>query len=256
MPFFNFRGKQIYYEITGKGDPLLFLHGNSVSSVLFQKEISYYSKYYTVIVFDYPGHGKSSRLERFAEDFWLYNAECALELLEYLNIDNTFVAGTSGGALVGLNLALIAPEKVTKLIADSFFGLGISKEESEKLVSDRIKAKRNFLNIQYWKNMHGTDWEYVVDRDNEVILRSGASSESPIKGDLTALAIPVMLIASSDDNLIPNILNKTDKVYELISNCRKEYYNYGKHTFMITQKEEFARLLFDFFEYNKGNSVV
>ncbi|MCC9684230.1 alpha/beta hydrolase, partial [Streptococcus agalactiae] len=45
-------GSDIYYRVVGQGQPIVFLHGNSLSSRYFDKQIAYFSKYYQVIVMD------------------------------------------------------------------------------------------------------------------------------------------------------------------------------------------------------------
>ena len=35
MPYFEFEGKQIYYDEKGEGKPVIFLHGNVASSKMF-----------------------------------------------------------------------------------------------------------------------------------------------------------------------------------------------------------------------------
>jgi hypothetical protein len=44
MPFFKYNGYNVYYEETREGFPLIVLHGNSVSSKLFDYVIDLYSE--------------------------------------------------------------------------------------------------------------------------------------------------------------------------------------------------------------------
>ena len=48
---------------------MLLLHGNSVSSKMFQGIIDLYKEDYKVILIDFLGHGRSDRLEQFPTDF-------------------------------------------------------------------------------------------------------------------------------------------------------------------------------------------
>ena len=51
----------VYYE-TGNSDiPILFLHGNSSNSFIFDKMYKYFERKYRVIAVDSRGHGKSDR---------------------------------------------------------------------------------------------------------------------------------------------------------------------------------------------------
>jgi len=50
---------RLYYEIYGKGDPLILLHGNGGNIVSMKYQIEYFSKHYKVITIDCRGRGKS-----------------------------------------------------------------------------------------------------------------------------------------------------------------------------------------------------
>ena len=116
MPYFNFENKKVYYKRVGHGAPLLLLHGNTVSSKMFTWIAKKYAKEFQVILIDFPGHGKSERLEKFETDFWYYNSEVTYALIQELNLDTVSVIGTSGGALVAINLALEHSGKINRYL--------------------------------------------------------------------------------------------------------------------------------------------
>jgi len=53
------RGFNMYYEIYGKGEPLLFIHGNGGSMNAFIYQLPYFAKHFKVIMADSRGQGKS-----------------------------------------------------------------------------------------------------------------------------------------------------------------------------------------------------
>lgn len=248
MSYFKFEGHKIHYTVAGEGFPLMLLHGNTTSSKLFESDIPFFSQYYKVIAFDWPGHGLSDKLDRFADDFWRYNAKCGIALCEYLGIDEINLIGTSGGALTALNMATIAPKLAPLIIADSFFGNRLSKEEAEKIVAGRIKAKSNFLMQQYWKRFNGDYWETMVDLDCDSLLRIGRNKLPLIWGDLSKIESEVLLVGTSTDELIDDHYNRMKELQVLIPNTELEFYDYGRHTFMITEKEEFRRIALNFLD--------
>jgi pimeloyl-ACP methyl ester carboxylesterase len=107
-------GVKLYYEEYGKGEPLLLLHGNSLSILSFCLQIPEFSKYYRVISVDTRGHGKSSEdgktytYDLFAEDMKYF--------LDYLKLDRVNILGWSDGGNTGLIMAMKYPQKVKKLI--------------------------------------------------------------------------------------------------------------------------------------------
>ena len=246
MPYINYNSGKVFYDVEGKGYPLLLLHGNAVSSMMFRAEIDFYKEYFQVIYFDYPGVGKSGRLKRFSDDFWFYNAGAAKALAEHLKLDKFHVIGTSGGALVGLNLAGLLPEKISKMIVDSFFGFRVTIEEVNKIITDRTKAKKEILSASFWEDMHGSDWESIIDMDLDLMLRTATNNVNAIKTDLSRLEFPVLGIVSEEDELVPDIVNRMSAVIEQIPNGKLIIFKKGKHPFMITKRQKFRDIAIQF----------
>lgn len=65
MSYFYYQSKKIYYTEGGSGIPVLFLHGNTASSKMFELLMPLYEDRFHVILIDFLGHGKSDRLEEF-----------------------------------------------------------------------------------------------------------------------------------------------------------------------------------------------
>ncbi len=108
-------GLKLYYEIHGEGTPLLLLHGSFMTGAMtFGSLIPELAKHHKVIVVDMQGHGHTGDISR---DFsFPHFAEDAAALLQYLHIQQADVVGYSLGATVGLELAILYPEKVRKLV--------------------------------------------------------------------------------------------------------------------------------------------
>lgn len=109
----DIRGFKMYYEIYGKGEPLLIIHGNGGSINNFVYQIPVFAKNYQVIIADSRAQGKSIdhadslSYEMMTDDL---NA-----LLDKLNLKQCYVIGWSDGGINGLLLAIRHPEKVKKL---------------------------------------------------------------------------------------------------------------------------------------------
>ena len=122
MSYFYYQSKRIYYTESGNGAPVLFLHGNTASSKMFELLLPLYEERFHVILIDFLGHGRSERLERFPADLWMEEARQTTALLEYLKLGKISLVGTSGGAWAAINAALERPDLVGKVVADSFAG--------------------------------------------------------------------------------------------------------------------------------------
>lgn len=246
MPYFRFDGLNVFYDEKGNGEPLLLLHGNTVSSNMFASEIAFWSSLFRVVYLDAPGHGQSDRLPFFRDDFWYYNSLAALELLKLLDIKKTKVIGTSGGAITGLNLAAAQPERIEKLIADSFFGLEIPLHEAKQIAYSRNEKNQSMMSKAFWNSMNGEGWEEIVRMDYELLVKI-AENHLPIYfNPLSNIKAKVLFTAGRDDELISDIENRMNAAAELIPDCRCIYADEGKHPFMITEKEKFREIAMNF----------
>ena len=174
MSYFYYQSKKIYYSEAGSGKPVLFLHGNTASSRMFEFLRPLYEEQFHVILMDFLGHGKSDRLEKFPPDLWMEEARQATALLEHLNLGRVSLAGTSGGAWVALNTALERPDLVEKVVADSFDGRTLAENFVQNLLQERTNAKQDEMGVGFYQWCQGADWERVVDLDTEALIRCAA----------------------------------------------------------------------------------
>ena len=108
-------GIKMYYAIYGQGDPILLVHGGLANSDYWANQVIALSKDHKVIVADSRGHGRSSRTaEPIGYDLM---ASDYLALLDFLKIPKTAIVGWSDGGIIGIDIAMHHPERVTKLFA-------------------------------------------------------------------------------------------------------------------------------------------
>ncbi len=108
------------YNIYGKGQPLLLLHGALVDRDYWQPQLAVFSCRYQVITCDLPGHGQSRPLNGHtsASDF----AQNVLALLDYLGLSRVICVGHSFGGMIAQELAVQAPERIAGLVlADTWY---------------------------------------------------------------------------------------------------------------------------------------
>ena len=90
-------GVEIYYEITGEGEPLIFVPGWSFTTEVFDHQVSYFSKTYQVISFDPRGQGRSTiTLEGI--DYTTQSSDLA-KLISHLKLNKPAIVGWSYGCL-------------------------------------------------------------------------------------------------------------------------------------------------------------
>lgn len=99
----------IYYESHGSGKPIIFLHAGVADSRMWRDQLDLAG--HRSIVFDQRGFGKTG----WAPGAYS-NREDALAVLDHLEIDSAVVVGCSNGGEGAMQLALIAPERVSGLV--------------------------------------------------------------------------------------------------------------------------------------------
>ena len=106
---------KLYYEIYGKGQPLVMLHGGVYGYIdEFEPFISKLSENYQVICIATRGHGKS---EIGSEPFtWQQRADDAYQVIRTITKDSVSVLGFSDGGYAGYKLAALHPELVKKMV--------------------------------------------------------------------------------------------------------------------------------------------
>ena len=113
MPYAAVNGLNMYYEVHGVGPPLLLLHGGSGS--IPTKWIPHFAPHYRVIAIEQMGHGRTADLPN--RPFHYHDmAEDTAELMRHLGLENAAIVGYSDGGIIGLDLAIHHPERVTKLV--------------------------------------------------------------------------------------------------------------------------------------------
>lgn len=136
------KGKSLYYEIYGKGEPLFLLHGYTQSCVSWKSYIEDYDIEYEVYLIDLTGHGKS---EAFKEDLSIRSvAEDLNALIQYLNLDKIKAIGFSFGGDVLYQLALINPSLIKSMITIGAVGTWTINDFPEYLEAFTFENRANF----------------------------------------------------------------------------------------------------------------
>jgi len=128
----------MYYEIHGKGEPLLFLHGLGSSARDWELQIPYFVERFMVIVCDLRGHGRTSKphgpysIGQFAVD--------VAELLFELKISPVHLAGISMGGMVAFEFAIQFPNLLKSLVIINSY-----PETRIENIKDRLMTWRRFI---------------------------------------------------------------------------------------------------------------
>lgn len=135
-------GKNMYYEVHGKGSPLILLHGYSLSSVSWKPYISDFEDEYELYLVDLTGHGMS---DPFKEDLSIRDVATDLhQLIQYLELDKIKAIGFSFGGDVLYQLALLDPSLIESMITIGAVGTWDVDDFTEYLEGFTFENRGNF----------------------------------------------------------------------------------------------------------------
>lgn len=141
-------GLKMYYEIHGKGEPVVLLHGAfQAITDEWLDWVNELAKTRKVIAVEMQGHGRTADIKR---DMTVENlSDDVAALLDFLKIERADVVGYSLGGCVALQTAVRHPDRVRKVVSISAW-----------IRSDGwVKDPREFWTNFTWEMMKGTPAE-------------------------------------------------------------------------------------------------
>ncbi|HMC87472.1 MAG TPA: alpha/beta hydrolase [Chitinophagaceae bacterium] len=203
--YFNVGDAKLYYELYGKGKPIVMLHGGVYGYIdefqpFLDKLIA--SGNYQVICIATRGHGKSE----IGQWPFTYNqrAEDAYKVIKSITKDSVIVFGFSDGAFAGLKLAALHPELVKKLIAIGAgdFPLSDKREKSTYTPEVLMKSDSSFFASRLALMPEPKRWSEFLTKSNKMYNDDFVSMETFEK-----IKCPTLIMAGDLDDY-----NKTEDV--------------------------------------------
>jgi pimeloyl-ACP methyl ester carboxylesterase len=103
---------RLYYEVAGDGPPVVFVHGFTLDTRMWDDQWPVFAERYRVVRLDLRGFGRSE-----AEPLPYSNMDDLVGLMDHLAISRAHIVGLSMGATVVVDFALAHPERVHALVA-------------------------------------------------------------------------------------------------------------------------------------------
>jgi len=270
--FADVEGASLYYEVTGKGTPIVFLHGFTCDHRNWEPQVKYFSKKYRVITYDARGYGQSTLPDTTPYSF----TEDLAALLDYLKIEKAVIVGHSMGGTPAFFYSLDYPDRVLALVLaeggvhipdtliispgnlrDYFSGFsyvynvfqeeGIEKARAAWLTINPIKsAAANPLSSELIKTMindySGWHWQ-----------NSDPQKSNPVGTPelLGRIKVPTLIITGELSHAVIKELVSAEEKY--IPNSKKVVLLNSNHMLNLENPEQFNHELMTFLNENDIN---
>jgi 3-oxoadipate enol-lactonase len=211
----NANGIYMNYQIKGKGDNLVLIHGAGDNLNMWYHQLPVFSKSYRVITYDVRGSGKTESPEGeysislFAEDVY--------QLMKAIRVESAYFLGYSMGGHIALKLAIDHPDLVKALVlANSSGGLmmpppltseqrqttlelldkGNMKGVAEKMTAGAFSPNFKSKNPTEFNRYMKVKLQNKADGVARLMRILGVPTAAP---DLSKVKCPILLIVGKND---------------------------------------------------------
>ncbi|MHA1985705.1 MAG: alpha/beta fold hydrolase [Promethearchaeota archaeon] len=271
--FADVKGLKLCYEVRGEGYPIFFIHGFGTKKEYWIAQSDDLSKEFKVITVDSRGAGKSDRpnepytAEMLAKDI--------IGLMDVLNLSEAHFIGHSLGGAVVQHIALMFPERVSKIVLISTFpdfpldksGVEMFKKNQiamyEALLNDPIKGfytkmklrfSREFLKLMKEdpeRKLHGiftTNDLIEINRidpatPQDIINLTNVLVTHQVLNKLHNIKAETLIIAGDKDRLASKL--SSEQLHEKIPNSILKVIP-GGHFINLEKATEINQLIIDF----------
>jgi 3-oxoadipate enol-lactonase len=260
-------GTSLYYEVNGKGFPLVFVSGGGIlDRRCWDEQFETFAKTYRAIRYDVRGIGKSARpRETFSHSQDLY------ALLKFLRIKRAHLIALSVGGAIAIDFTLEHPAMVDHLIlaapglssdakdeANMQSVLALSaltkKEGLERVIQLTLDApfvvsKENAAAREKIRQIY-LDNRDVFESDFPLYVRWQPTQPPATVERLAEIRARALIIRGDNDS--PAYISMTDKIGSGINGASKVVIPGGTHFINLEKPKEFNQVVLEFLNGNIG----
>ena len=189
-------GMEMYYEVSGEGDPLIVLHGAYMNIPSMGAIIPKLAETHKVYAIEFQGHGRTTDIDR--PITYPNLADDVAAFMDAVKIEKADVFGYSMGAAAGLQLAIRHPEKVNKLAAASVAYDAEGWQPAFKAFIPQMSVEM-FVNMPFAEDYR----KLAANPDGfpELVRKLIALEKEPMawEADVRTLKTPVLIITGDAD---------------------------------------------------------
>jgi pimeloyl-ACP methyl ester carboxylesterase len=230
-------GVRIWYAIYGRGAPVILLHGGLANSNYWGMQIPALASHYQVIVIDSRGHGRST---------WDYRpisyhlmASDVIAVMDALYIPKAMLVGWSDGGIIGLDIAIHHPERLTRLFA---FGANSNLAGVKSAEGSAVFAEYDARTKVEYQNISATPEDF--DRFTAAMGKMWDSEPDFSDADLRGITVPTWIVDGEYDEIIKR--EDADRMARLIPGAHELILPRTSHMAFLQDPEQFTEALLKF----------
>jgi aminoacrylate hydrolase len=218
MPTVSIGDAELYYEDTGRGEPLLLVPGLSGRGSFWASQVAELSRDFRVVIHDHRGTARSthSRMRYSVEQM----ADDVLRLMDGLGIEAAHLVGHSTGGAIGQVIALEHPRRLRSLVLsatwagpDPYFQRLFESRKGvlqSQGVEAYVRASALFMAPPAWISAN----DAVLAEQQKAALAEAAPVEVTVsridailrhdrRARLSEIRVPTLVIVAQDDIITP-----------------------------------------------------
>ncbi len=220
----DLEGQTVYFEESGRGEPVLLVHGFGASAYSWRDVVAELERDHRVIAVDLSGFGFTERPEELSAYTRYAQGELLLALMDELGVHRIHLVGHSYGGAVGAALAVRRPDRIETLTLLNAAGPVYTQLRRSHLARlspltytfVRTKSLRHGNVARALKRSFANDdlaTEELVDEYQRRLAIEGAARafrgltvpmpDPQETVDLSQVEVPTLALWGSEDKLIP-----------------------------------------------------
>ncbi len=227
----------MWYAAFGHGSPVILLHGGLANSNYWGLQIPALAPRFEVIVVDSRGHGRSTR-NREPITYHLMAMD-VLALMDALHIPQAAIVGWSDGGIIGLDIAIHHPDRLSKLFAfgaNSNLAGGKSSEGSPVIAAYVSRTQEEYIKLS------PTPGEFSAFRQQ--LDKMWTSEPNFSDAELRSITVPTWIVDGDRDEFIRR--EDTDHMANLIPGAGELILPRTSHFAFLQDPKQFNEALLHF----------
>ena len=251
-------GTDIFYKTYGQGQPLLLLHGGTLTGDSWEPYIAAFAEHFRLIVPDTPGHGKSGTPD--ADLTYPGLADDMAAFIEALELHQPLVAGYSDGGQIALEIGMRHPALTRALVAGGAFfrfnpsysaWLGGVFGETAAREIDIANFERSHPEWAEWlRHLYGPDaWPSVLAR----VRPMWTTPFDYGRDELARIVAPTLVLLGDRDEVLP--VEEATELYRRLPAAELAVVADADHgAFFSAKVHVFQPIMLDFLQRHAGQN--